>query len=73
MKLQKIAVWGALFAGVLGVISGLRDTVAPGFFNMSPQVKSKTDIILQFVSAASWLAIAYLLSLSPRMDGNKQK
>jgi hypothetical protein len=73
VKLQKIAVWGALLAGVLGVITGLRDTFAPGFFNISPQVKSKTDIILQFVSGLSWFAIAYLFSLSPRNDRNKQK
>jgi hypothetical protein len=73
MKLQKIAVWGALLAGVLGIVTGLRDTFAPGFFNISPQVKSKNDIILQFVSGVSWFAIAYLFSLSPRTDRNKQK
>ena len=73
MKLQKIAVWGFLFAGVLGVITGLRDTFAPGFFNISPQVKGKTDIILQFVSAASFFALAYLFRLSSRMEANKKK
>jgi len=73
VKLQKIAVWGFVFAGVLGVITGLRDTFAPGFFNVSPQVKGKTDIILQFVSAASFFALAYLVSLSSRMDANKKK
>jgi hypothetical protein len=73
VKLQKIAVWGALLAGALGVITGLRDTFAPGFFNISPQVKSKTDIILQFVSGLSWFAIAYLFSLSPRNDRDKKK
>ena len=73
MRMQKIAVWCALFAGVLGVITGLRDTFAPGFFNISPQVKSKTDIILQFVSGLSWFAIAYLFSLTPWIDGNEQK
>ena len=73
MKLQKIAVWGFLFAGVLGVITGLRDTFAPGFFNISPQVKGKTDIILQFVSAAAFFALAYLVSLNSRMNANKKK
>jgi len=73
MKLQKIAVWGFLFAGVLGTIAGLRDIFAPGFFNMSPQVKGTSDIILQFVSAASFLALAYLLSISPQGDADKKR
>nr|ADC36135.1 hypothetical protein [uncultured bacterium 253] len=46
MKLQRVVVWGFFIAGLLGVITGLRDTFAPGFFNVSPQVKTKTDIIL---------------------------
>jgi hypothetical protein len=73
VKLQKIAVWGFLIAGVLGVITGLRDIFAPGFFNNSPQVKGKVDIILQFVSAASFFALAYLLSLRPQVDAIKKK
>ena len=73
MKLQKIAVWGFLFAGVLGIIAGLRDIFAPGFFNISPQVKGTSDIILQFVSAASFLALAYLLSVSPRVDADTKR
>lgn len=32
MKLQKVAVWGFLFAGLLAIIAGLRDIFAPGFF-----------------------------------------
>ena len=72
MKLQKIAVWGFLVAGVLGVITGLRDIFAPGFFNVSPQVKSKADIILQFVSAASFFALAYLFRLSWLKDAKKK-
>jgi hypothetical protein len=73
MKLQKIAVWGFLFAGVLGTITGLRDTFAPGFFNASPQVKGTSDIILQFVSAAAFLALAYLLSISPQVNADKKR
>ena len=72
MKLQRIAVWGFLIAGVLGIITGIRDVFAPGFFNVSPQVKGKADIVLQFVSAASFLALAYLFSLQ-RFDTNKKK
>lgn len=73
MKLQKIAVWGFLIAGVLGIITGLRDIFAPGFFNISPQVKTKTDIIFQFVSAASFLALAYLFKVSWLKDANQKK
>ena len=72
VKLQKIAVWGFLIAGVLGVLTGLRDIFAPGFFNVSPQVKGKADIILQFVSAASFLALAYLFSLD-RWNASQKK
>ena len=72
MKAQKIAVWGFLLAGVLGIITGIRDIVSPGFFNVSPQVKGTADIVLQFVSAASFLALAYLFSVQ-RLDTNKKK
>ena len=72
MKLQRIAVWGFLIAGVLGIITGIRDVFAPGFFNVSPQVKGKADIVLQFVSAASFLALAYLFWRQP-LDANKKK
>ena len=73
MKVQRIAVWGFLIAGVLGIITGLRDIFAPGFFNVSPQVKTKTDIIFQFVSAASFFALAFLFKVSWLMNGNKKK
>lgn len=73
MKLQKVAVWGFLIAGVLGVVTGLRDIFAPGFFNISPNVKSKADIILQLVSAASFFALAYLLRLSLRQQARHTK
>ena len=73
MKLQRIAVWGFLIAGVLGIMTGIRDVFAPGFFNVSPQVKGKADIVLQFVGAASFLALAYLFSLDQFRDANKKK
>jgi hypothetical protein len=41
VKLQKIAVWGFLCAGVLGVITGLRDTFAPGFFQRKSASKDE--------------------------------
>jgi hypothetical protein len=72
VKLQKIAVWGFLFAGVLGIITGIRDIVSPGFFNVSPHVKNNADIVLQFVSAASFLALAYLFNRR-HLDSNKKK
>jgi hypothetical protein len=73
VKLRKIAVWGFSIAGVLGIITGLRDTFSPGFFNVSPQVNTKADIILQFVSAASFFALAFLFRLSSQLDTNKKE
>ena len=52
-------------------LQGIRDVFAPGFFNASPQVKGKADIVLQFVSAASFLALAYLFN-SQYLDSNKR-
>jgi hypothetical protein len=60
MKLKSVAVWGFLFAGVLYVIGGLRDIFAPGFFNMSPQIPSKGDIVVKFVLAGGFFAMAVL-------------
>jgi hypothetical protein len=73
MKSYKIAIWGFLIAGVLGIITGLRDLFAPGFFNVSPQLKSTSDIILQFVSAAAFFALAYLFSIIPRVVADKKQ
>ncbi len=60
--MKRIAVWGFLFAGVLGIITGLRDIFAPGFFTMSPRVPGRTDIIVQFAVAALFLALAAFAS-----------
>ena len=49
---QRIVVGLCLLAGVLGVISGLRDLFAPGLFTISGQVKGTADIVLGFVAAA---------------------
>lgn len=73
MRLQKLTVGLFLFAGVLFVIAGLRDIFAPGFFNVSPQVKSRGDIIFEFAAAVTFFAVGYLSSLSKRVDVNKEK
>ncbi|MDQ2921115.1 MAG: hypothetical protein M3R52_05830, partial [Acidobacteriota bacterium] len=62
MKYKKLTVGLFLFAGVLGVIAGLRDLFAPGFFNMSPRIPGKADIIAQFALAVAFFAMAALLS-----------
>ena len=60
--MKRIAVWGFLIAGLLGIISGLRDIFAPGFFSMSPRNPDRTDIVLQLVSAATFLVLAVFTS-----------
>ena len=72
MKHKNIAVWGFLLAGVLALIAGLRDLFAPGFFSMSPRVPSDTDIIMQFVVAVTFFAVA-VLSRSQNLDPVKKK
>ncbi|MEK6336096.1 MAG: hypothetical protein AABM67_14290 [Acidobacteriota bacterium] len=67
MKPKRFAVWGFLFAGVLGVIAGLRDWFAPGFFSMSPRVPGTGDIIGHFVAAVAFFALA---ALSATLDMN---
>jgi uncharacterized membrane protein HdeD (DUF308 family) len=64
MRSKKIAVWLFLFAGTLYVIAGLRDIFAPGFFNISPALPSKSDIAMQFFLAAVFLASAALMYIS---------
>jgi len=73
VKLKKLTVGLFLFAGVLFLITGLRDIFAPGFFNVSPQVKSRGDIIFQFVAAVTFLAVGYLSSLKKPVGANKEK
>lgn len=63
MKLKRIAVWGFLFAGVLGVTAGLRDLYAPGFISMSPRIPGTGDIIGQFVMAAAFFAMAAVFGI----------
>jgi len=63
VKLKKIAVWGFVVAGVLGLIAGLRDWFAPGFFSMSPRIPTNADIIGQFVVAAAFFSLAALSAI----------
>jgi hypothetical protein len=60
--MPRIAVWGFALAGVLGIIAGLRDIFAPGFFKMSPRIPSNTDIVVQFGIAALFLVLAWFAS-----------
>ena len=73
VRRQKLTVGLFLFTGVLFLITGLRDIFAPGFFNISPQVKGKGDIIFEFAAAVTFFAAGYLLSLKKRVDANKEK
>ena len=73
MRLQKLTVGLFLFAGLLFLLAGLRDIFAPGFFNVSPQVKSKGDIIFEFAAAVTFFAVGYLFSLNKRIVANKKK
>jgi hypothetical protein len=71
MKLKKIAVWGFSLAGVLYVIAGLRDIFAPGFFSVSPRIPGKADIVIQFILAGTFFALAavyYKMQNQPRID-----
>ena len=61
---HKVAMWASLIAGLLWVVVGLRDTYAPGFFNMSPSVKGKLDIALEFATGAVFLLVAVLFQRS---------
>ncbi len=63
MKLKNVAVWGFLIAGVLGLIGALRDVFAPGFFTVNSRNPSKTDIVMQFVMAATFLALAFFTNI----------
>jgi hypothetical protein len=60
MKLKKMAVWGFLFAGVLGVECRAARLVPPGFFSMSRRIPGTGGIIGHFVPAASFFALAVL-------------
>ena len=70
---HKVAVWASLVAGLLWVVVGLRDTYAPGFFNMSPSVKGRLDIAMEFATGAVFLLIAALFRRSRQQAESKPK
>ncbi|HKO59605.1 MAG TPA: hypothetical protein VJV03_00465 [Pyrinomonadaceae bacterium] len=63
MKIKTVIVL-LLVAGLLLAIGGFRDTFAPGFMNMSPQVKGSLDIAMQFAAAAIFLISAAAFYMS---------
>lgn len=67
------ALWCCLITALLLVISGLRDIFAPGFFNMSPTVRSKLDVTLEFAAAAIFLIAAASFYMSRRRPDGEQK
>ena len=73
MKLKKTAVWLFLLAGALYTIAGLRDIFAPGFLNMSPQVPSRGGIVMQFLLAGVFLAMAALTNNTKNQVGADKK
>jgi len=73
VKKQRLMVGLWLFVGLLWVIAGLRDVLAPGFFSMSPHIPSRTDIIVKFSLAAVFFALAFLTSRTHQPDGRVKK
>jgi len=70
---SKFTVWVSLIAGLLGIIVGLRDTFAPGFFTMSGSVKSKLDIAMEFAAAATFLSVAAVFHMNRQRIDSKSK
>lgn len=64
---KRILLGLAFLAAVLWLIAGLRDIFAPGFLSMSGRVMGKSDIIVEFITAAIFFALAGL-SASGRSD-----
>ena len=64
---KRIVLGLAFLAAVLWLVAGLRDVFAPGFFATSGRVMGTSDIILEFVTAAIFFALAGL-SASGRSD-----
>ena len=70
---SKIVVWASLVAGLLWIVVGLRDTLAPGFFTMSGSVKSKLDIAMEFATAATFLSVAAVFHMNRQRIDSKNK
>jgi hypothetical protein len=72
MKYNKIAVGGFMFAAVLSVLAGLRDWFAPGFFNMSPQIPGRGQIISHFAMAIMCVALAATIRNRHAQEASKK-
>jgi hypothetical protein len=71
MKLKKVCFWGFSLVGVLYVIAALRDIFAPGFLSASQHNPGKGDIVVQFILAGTFFALAavyYKMQNQPRID-----
>jgi hypothetical protein len=72
VKLKTATVSLYLLAGTLFLIAALRDIFAPGFFNNSSAIPGTADIVLKFVSAAAFLALAASTGMSQGQEKKKQ-
>ena len=70
---HKVAVWASLVAGLLWIGVGLGDTYAPEFFNMSPGVKGRLAIAIEFATGAVFLLVAALFQRSRQQSESKAK
>ena len=64
---KRILLGLSALAAVMWLMAGLRDVFAPDFFTISPRVMGKSDIIIEFATAAVFFALAGL-SASGRPD-----
>jgi hypothetical protein len=57
MTKHKTVMWLFMLAGLLWILAGVRDLLAPGFFNMSGRTVTGTSIALNFVIGIVFLVI----------------
>ncbi len=60
--------WWTLVAGVLFLLAGLRDWLAPGFFSISGRHSSRLDIAFSFVAAALFITAALQKAVRRKAD-----
>ena len=69
---NKAAKWACLIAGLLWMLVGFRDILAPRFFTVRPGVMNKLDIAMEFAAAAVFLvAAASFHWAKPKGEGNE--
>ncbi len=71
MKKKRLITGLWVLAGVLWFIAGLRDLLAPGFFNVSSHNPSTTDILSQFSMSAMFFALAFVFRAQPDATDKK--